>query len=190
MTHQQNTTVSEIFDDKAAELYDAMYLSGLDFTSQTNELIVKYLNEAGAKKILDMSCGTGAQCIELSLAGYNVTATDLSDPMLEKAREKAKLNNVDIEFKQADMKSVSVEKQQGIISIFNSIGFLSKEDFAATLQNASNNLENDGVFIFDMFHEKSLGFIPPIEFPDCDITFNGKGIKRFTKILFNKEEGC
>jgi len=189
MTNHEITPIDEIFDDEAAELYDMMYFNGDSFTTQTNELIVKHLEQAGAKNILDMSCGTGSQCIELSLAGYNVEATDLSNSMLKRAKEKAKLHNVDIKFKQADMKSVTTDECQGIISIFNSIGYLNKEDFATTLRNASNNLEPNGVFIFDTFHDKALAFIPAVEFVDCDIMIDKKHVKRFTKIFFNKTEG-
>jgi len=126
------------------------------------------LRSANAKNILDMSCGTGAQAIDLKLSGFNVQGSDLSDAMLEKARKKAVLHGVDINFRQADMCTVKADNCDGIISIFNSIGFLSKENFKVALKNAANNLPKKGVFIFDTFRSASLVKTPAVAFPDFD----------------------
>jgi len=47
-------------------------------------------------KILDIACGTGRHSIELSKRGYNITGIDLSDSMLNKAREKANIEKIDM----------------------------------------------------------------------------------------------
>jgi SAM-dependent methyltransferase len=44
--------------------------------------------------ILDIGCGTGRHSIELAKRGYDLTGVDLSDSMLNKAREKAKAAEV------------------------------------------------------------------------------------------------
>jgi 2-polyprenyl-3-methyl-5-hydroxy-6-metoxy-1,4-benzoquinol methylase len=58
------------------------------------------------KNILDIACGTGRHAIPLAKLGYRVTAFDLSKEMLDIAKEKAKKENVRIEFKQEDMKEL------------------------------------------------------------------------------------
>jgi len=40
-------------------------------------------------KIIDIGCGTGRHSIELSKRGYSITGIDLSESLLQKAREKA-----------------------------------------------------------------------------------------------------
>ena len=79
--------------DIMAETYDA------DFTNTTigqlqrkqvwdllRPLLDSYTNPL---KILEINCGTGEDAVELEGAGHDVTATDSSEKMVEKARQKA-----------------------------------------------------------------------------------------------------
>src|SRR5688500_4588543 len=78
-----------------AETYDA------DFThtaigqlqrKQVWQFITPVLNSyKGTLKILEINCGTGEDALELSQAGHEVVATDASEVMIEKARQKASL---------------------------------------------------------------------------------------------------
>jgi 2-polyprenyl-3-methyl-5-hydroxy-6-metoxy-1,4-benzoquinol methylase len=56
-------------------------------------------------KIIDIGCGTGRHSIELAKRGYSVTGVDLSGSMLERAREKAGQNDVQIDFLQLDARN-------------------------------------------------------------------------------------
>lgn len=55
--------------------------------------------------ILDVSCGIGTQAIGLARLGYNVTASDLSPEVIERAKIEATTRNVPIAFSVADMRS-------------------------------------------------------------------------------------
>ena len=62
-------------------------------------------NEINSNKqiqILDIGCGTGRHSIELSKRGYQLTGIDLSDTMLNKAREKALKEGLTIDFQKHD----------------------------------------------------------------------------------------
>lgn len=50
------------------------------------------------KRILDIGCGTGRHAIELAKRGYDVTGVDLSKDQLSRAIEKAKTENVTVNF--------------------------------------------------------------------------------------------
>tara|TARA_Y100001954_G_C15819867_1_gene609385 strand:- start:4573 stop:5100 length:528 start_codon:yes stop_codon:yes gene_type:complete len=69
------------------------------------------------KEILDI--GTGSGCIAISLAknlpNAKVTALDISKDAIEVAKENAKLNNVDIEFINADIFEYQSDKKYDII---------------------------------------------------------------------------
>lgn len=81
--------------DIMAETYDS------DFThtaigrlqrKQVWESIRPVLNSyQEALKILEINCGTGEDALELSRSGHQVIATDASEAMIEKARQKASL---------------------------------------------------------------------------------------------------
>jgi glycine/sarcosine N-methyltransferase len=47
------------------------------------------LEAIGARRVLDVACGTGRHALALAQKGYEVLGTDLSAPMIERARENA-----------------------------------------------------------------------------------------------------
>ena len=71
-------------------------------------LVRSYGLEVRDLDVLDL--GTGSGCIAVSLAKFlpevKITATDISKEALDVARENAKLNNVSINFLQADFFSI------------------------------------------------------------------------------------
>ena len=56
--------------------------------------------------ILDAACGMGTQTIGLAQKGYRLTATDISEGEIEKARLEASQHNLNIVFRVADMRSL------------------------------------------------------------------------------------
>jgi len=62
------------------------------------ELLFRVLEENKNKKILDVGTGTGFLSLLLAELGYEVVGVDLSEKMLEKAREKAAKYNLKIRF--------------------------------------------------------------------------------------------
>lgn len=61
----------------------------------------RQLEEAGAKEVLDVACGTGMHAIALAQAGYEVSGTDISTRMIDRARVNAQMARVNVRFKQA-----------------------------------------------------------------------------------------
>ncbi len=94
-----------IFDENEAEEYDQWYETKLgNFVDKVESTTAFELYQPKSKeKILDIGCGTGNFSIKLAEKGCEVTGIDVSEPMLEKARLKAKKNNFDINFSQQDV---------------------------------------------------------------------------------------
>ena len=85
---------------------------------ETEELVRLMLKEdLDGKKILDI--GTGSGCIAISLAkalpNAKVSALDISEEALKVARENAKLNNVEVNFINADIFDYQTDKKYDII---------------------------------------------------------------------------
>jgi len=90
---------------------------------ETEELVSKtidYLQQYFSDNIDIVDLGTGSGCIAITLkrklSNSKVTAVDISKEALEVALENAKINNVDIEFKQGDMLKPLNKKYDLIIS--------------------------------------------------------------------------
>src|SRR5256886_10667138 len=54
------------------------------------------------KTVLEIGCGTGTNAIELARRGYQVTAIDLVDLAVRRAKDKAQRAGVDIDFRVGD----------------------------------------------------------------------------------------
>lgn len=133
--------------DKEAESYDAFNEKHSTIINQTIEKILSHYN---ATTVLDLTCGTGSQVFWLTRRGFTVVGSDINAKMLKVAQEKAKEEKLEISFIKGDMRTLQVGEFDAVITIFNSIGHLTKADFEKTLQNIRGNLKKDGLYIFDI----------------------------------------
>lgn len=117
-----------------------------------NNLITNILEKHKVKTILDMTCGTGSQVFHMHNKGFDITGLDFSPKMLEKAQEKARQQGLDVRFILGDIRTSKVGKFNSVISIFNAVGHLTKDDFNIAMRNISENLNEGGIYIFDNFN--------------------------------------
>lgn len=102
--------------------------------------------------VLELACGTGAISLQLAqLDEYNLTATDQSAAMIEKAREKGAQQEADIQFDTLDFTDIQSEHHYDIIfSVFDSVNYLHrKEDILKMLNGCWEILNPGGLLIFD-----------------------------------------
>jgi len=77
--------------------------------------------------ILDVSCGIGTQALGLAQLGYQVTASDLSEAEIERAKQEAQKRALEVAFSVADMRQAFTHHQRAfdvVISCDNSIPHL------------------------------------------------------------------
>ena len=91
--------------DKEASSYDGWYESkqGEFVDKVETDLAFSLFKPTPGSKILDIGCGTGNFSIKLTEMGCKVVGIDVSEEMLNKAREKAKRKGLDIEFHKMDV---------------------------------------------------------------------------------------
>jgi len=118
----------------------------------TNRTIEKILKKYKVNSVLDLTCGTGSQVFYLIKRGYNVTGSDISRGMLKIAKSKAKKKKLNIKLLFGDMRTIQVGKFDAAITIFNSVGHLTKSGFEKTMRNIGKNLNNNGIYIFDIIN--------------------------------------
>lgn len=138
---------------KLSQYYDALCGGN---TSTINNLLDQIFKQYGIKTVLDLTCGTGAQSIWLAKNGYKVTGSDISSNLLKIAKSKAAKENLVIKLIRGDIRTLHVGNIDAVISIFNAIGHLTKNDFEKAMQNIHKNLNPGGLYIFDIFNLKSM----------------------------------
>lgn len=149
MKHKSHKNVLPSHYDKAAEHYDAF---NKENTRIINQTIINILKEYDVSSVFDMTCGTGSQVFYLAKQDFEVVGSDINTSMLKVAKEKAAKKGLDIRFIQGDMCSLKVGKFDAVITIFNAIGHLTKQDFERAIGNIADNLEKGGLYIFDIFN--------------------------------------
>jgi SAM-dependent methyltransferase len=70
------------------------------------DFIEKEIGYDKSLRILDIGCGTGRHASELTKRGYSVVGVDLSASQLERARQKASMDNLQINFQKHDARNL------------------------------------------------------------------------------------
>lgn len=103
--------------------------------------------------VLELGCGTGKLTIPIAEAGYEVAGIDLSEPMLNFAREKVQGKPLPVVFHLSDMVDFSMEKHYKTILLpSNNLAHLgSFQDAMRCFARVQQHLEDGGVLIIDAF---------------------------------------
>lgn len=125
-------------------------------TNDKNASLREILAAHDVKSVLDMTCGTGSQVFHLSEHGFDVVGSDFSPKLLDIARAKSQALGKDIQFIDGDMRDIQVGQFDAVITMFNAIGHLSKQDFLKTMGNVRSNLKQGGLYVFDIFNLEAM----------------------------------
>jgi SAM-dependent methyltransferase len=101
--------------------WDARYAEdGWAFGTEPNDFLREHAHLLPRGRVLCLAEGEGRNAVHLATLGYAVTAVDLSDVGLAKARGLAAARGVEIETIVADLATFPIEpgRWQGIVSIF------------------------------------------------------------------------
>ena len=153
----------ETFQDYAY-YYNAFY-KDKDYAKearQIDEILKKY--GKNIHSVINYGCGTGKHDIELSRIGYSCTGIDLSETMIEVAKQNSKNEEKKIDFSVADIRKFEPEKKyDAVISLFHVMSYQnSNEDIRAAFQSARKALERDKVFLFDLWYGPGVLTDPPV----------------------------
>lgn len=139
----------ELFSNYAQNYDNEPYTKG---TIQEVDFLESEIEFNKQIKIIDIGCGTGRHSIELAKRGYKVTGIDLSENMLNRAKEKAKDVNVEVQFIQADARNFHFDEKFDLALILCEGGFSLMETDEmnfAILKNATSCVAPGGKLIFN-----------------------------------------
>lgn len=108
--------------------------------------------EAAHPIVCELGCGTGSITRRLRDRGFEMIGIDLSDEMLQIAREKEQDNDESILYLEQDMREFELYGSvSAVISLCDSMNYLeSNDDLLKVLKLVNNYLDPAGVFIFDL----------------------------------------
>ncbi len=156
-------SIIQTFYDNLATQYDKLFLDWQATTKEQAEILNRIYQNNGfdnTAKILDCACGIGTQAIGIASLGYNVTASDLSVGELIEAEKRAKANNVEICFKQANFCSLSdtfTEKFDIVIAMDNALPhMLTSNDLESAIKSIVNQIKENGIFVASIRDYDSL----------------------------------
>ncbi len=138
--------------------YDRM-MGDVDYDGWAN-YIHGFLQEAGARSVLECACGTGSITVRLGRMGYQITGSDLSEDMLMVARQKALDAGLrSLPFVRQDMRHIALHKPvDAVISACDGVNYLldGAEDFFLAAYKALNP---GGLLLFDVSSAYKLSTI-------------------------------
>lgn len=153
----------EVFQDYAY-YYNAFY-QDKDYAAESRQvdtLLKRY--GSNTRKIINYGCGTGRHDIELSKLGYDCTGIDMSSLMIDIARKNCGRVNADINFSVADICTYEPEnKYDAVISLFHVMSYQNgNEDILGAFRSARKALNDDGLFLFDLWYGPGVLSDPPV----------------------------
>jgi SAM-dependent methyltransferase len=97
---------------KFKEMHKQSWVHFVPFEALTTPEAARLVNHAGVApgmRVLDVACGTGVVAITAARRGAIVTGVDLTPQLLERARENARLAEVQVDWHEGDVESLPFE---------------------------------------------------------------------------------
>jgi SAM-dependent methyltransferase len=144
--HNQSiyTHLAPVYDEV---MKDVDYEVWADFI---DDIIATHFEEA--QTLLELGCGTGTLSLlieEFDL--YDITATDISNEMLDVARFKGDFKQSNITFKQVDFTDIRLnETYDVVVLVFDGINYMTENDgIVRVLEQVKSVMYEESIFIVD-----------------------------------------
>lgn len=127
------------------------------YGTEPNDFLAEHYQAIPLGKVLCLAEGEGRNAVFLASQGYAVTAVDLSEVGLEKARKLAESKGVHLDLIHADLTDFDLGEEQwdGIVSIFCHLPSSARARLHRQVRNA---LKPNGVFLLESYTPKQLTF--------------------------------
>lgn len=129
---------SEVFDKQVLSVYENAY-------RKTVKRSAAFLKKED--RVFEIGCGTGVATIPLSKYVKEITATDISENMIQKAREKAKNQSKDnIIFRTGELTEMEVEPESyDVVAAYNVLLYMKNQE--EVLKKIYEVLKPGGIFL-------------------------------------------
>lgn len=139
-----------------SQYYDLLY-KDKDYEAEVQyvlDLLNRYTSYGPTSQILELGSGTGVHAALLAKRGLNVHGVELSQTMLNVARERSLPKAGELSFARGDARDYRTEnKFDAVISLFHVLSYQTRqEDLRRVFTTASEHLEIGGLLVFDFWY--------------------------------------
>ena len=149
------------WNDFWAEIFRVKHRRSIQGIQHYDKMVVEFcIKVLGLKKdgeLLDIACGAGDQSVGFAKLGINVTAFDISEPLINAAQECARANEVSVNFFIGDMRKMSYENQfNAAVLLSHSFGFFNHKENEQVLKDTHKALKKGGYLLLDLMNPYNL----------------------------------
>jgi SAM-dependent methyltransferase len=130
---------------------------GFAYGTEPNDFLFENFGKLTKGKVLCLAEGEGRNAVFLATKGFDVTAVDLSEVGLEKARNLAKENKVTVKTVCADLSNFAIDKNywDSIVSIWVPLPSVIRR---VLHQKVVSGLKTGGTFLLEAYTPQQLEF--------------------------------
>jgi SAM-dependent methyltransferase len=148
------------YSGRHAELYDLFY-ADKPYAAEAafvDQCLNNY-SDGPVDRLLEIACGTGTHAFQLEKPGRKIIASDYSEDMLRRARQKGEERHSRVEFQFQDMTKLDVggEPFDAVICLFDAIGYVAtNEALERVFRGVHEHLRPGGMFVFEFWHAAAM----------------------------------
>ena len=152
--------MAEWFEDESfwEDFYPTMF--GEERFEIATDQVDKILALTGfeGRDVLDLCCGPGRHSVLLAKRGFRVTGVDRTPFLLNKAKQRAGAENVQVEWVLQDMRDFARPNSFDLVlNLFTSFGYFDdKSEDMKVLRNIFESLRSGGTFLIDVIGKEYL----------------------------------
>ena len=144
-----------LFGDDFQRAYRPMTYPQL---ARETDFIIQSLALPRGSVLLDLGCGQGELCVELTRRGYSVVGYDLSVYQLAMAGDNAQMAGQKINFLQGDMREMAFDNMfDGILCWDTSFGYFEEDKNIEVLKRMRAALKPGGHLLLDILNRDFVG---------------------------------
>ena len=148
------------YSGRHAELYDLFYADKpYEAEAAFVDQCLREYAGGPVNNLLEIACGTGTHALQLEKRGYQIVATDYSQDMLARARQKGEAAASQVDFRQQDMTRLDVAGRpfDAAYCLFDSIGYVAtNESLRKVFRGVHEHLRAGGLFVFEFWHAAAM----------------------------------
>lgn len=170
------------FYDELAPIYDFVYGKMINYEDQASR--VKTYSPAGSQTLIEIACGNGRAIEKLKKDYEKVVGLDLGRGNVEIARER----NPEVDILREDMTELEIDEKFDTVAVLGySLGSLTPEELAETMENLSNIVSPGGRIILDHIGQNASDGEYTEQFYEHPDNFK-VGIRTITSLKDDKHE--